>query len=100
MLSWVYGPKAPKDGSHRVYDPTKSGSPVQGDTFSIQYMNGNGASGNVVRDTVAFGAVSVPGVAIGVADTVGLGDYPDGMIGLGFKGQCMCSISCPRRACS
>lgn len=63
-------------------------------------MTGSGASGNVVRDTVAFGAVSVPGVAIGVADTIGPGSYPDGMIGLGFRSPCMCSIASPCRACS
>jgi len=53
-------------------------------------MTGSGASGNVVKDTVTFGAVSVPGVAIGVADTIGPGIYPDGMIGLGFRSPCMC----------
>lgn len=60
-------------------------------------MTGNGASGNIVRDTVAFGTVSVPGVAIGVAETIGPGNYPDGMIGLGFRSPCMCRAASPRR---
>ena len=52
-------------------------------------MTGNGASGSVVEDTVAFGSVSVPRMAIGVADNVGAGNYRDGMIGLSWGTACM-----------
>lgn len=85
--SWVYGPGVANPGDHTIYDPSKSSIPTT-DTFTIKYMAGFGASGSVVKDTVAFGSVSVDDVALGVASAVGAGHWPDGMIGLGFKSNC------------
>ncbi len=86
-ISWVYGPGVADPGNHTIYDPSKSSISTD-DTFAIKYMAGFGASGNVVKDTVGFGSVSVHDVALGVASAVGTGHWPDGMIGLGFKSSC------------
>lgn len=68
----------------------------------MTYMAGFGASGTVVEDTVDFGSVSVKDVAVGVASNVGTGDYPDGMMGMGFKDNCMhlVSIQSPKKSCA
>ncbi len=86
-LSWVFGPEVVNPGNHTIYEPSKSSTPTN-DTFSIRYMAGFGASGSVVKDTVGFGSVSVKDVAVGVATEVGDGNWPDGMIGMGFKSSC------------
>lgn len=62
---------------------------MAGENFAIEYENGFSVSGNVVEDTVAFGPVFLPSVAIGVAAEINGGSYADGMIGMGFHSSCM-----------
>ena len=56
------------------------------------YGSGRSVSGHVVQDTVTFGSVSVPYVAIGVADQVADGHWPDGVVGLGWGSNCTLNI--------
>lgn len=93
--SWVYGPQAPNDGSHKVYTPSESSTPIEGESFGITYLTGSRVSGSLVQDTVAFGSVSVPRMAVGVADSVGVGDYLDGMMGLSWGNTRMLSSAYP-----
>ena len=94
---WVYGPKvANSPGKHKIYDETRSSIAITGGQFNLTYDNGNYISGSVVEDTVAFGSVSIPNVAIGIASDVENGTYLDGMIGMGFQNNCArCFISFP-----
>ncbi|KAF4344779.1 endothiapepsin precursor [Fusarium beomiforme] len=89
---WVYGSKAAAaGGSRNRYNASKSTSCEQmtGAKWVIEYGDGSGASGHVVKDTVSIGGLSVDAQAVQVADKVhesfAQQQDVDGLLGLGFS---------------
>ncbi|WOO79873.1 Penicillopepsin-3 [Vanrija pseudolonga] len=87
---WVFSSDLPPDvtANHNVFDYHKSStwSLIPGAKFSIGYQDGSGASGNVGRDTVNLGGLSVKKQAVSIAQQQNNFDTgnSDGLIGLGF----------------
>ncbi|KAL9123712.1 MAG: hypothetical protein Q9217_006885, partial [Psora testacea] len=76
-----------------IYDPSKSPTSqvVKGSGFNVSYMDGSGASGPVVKDTVSIGGGAVPNMPLGVCSDLRYGNYSNGTrdtngpVGLGFR---------------
>ncbi|KAK3380644.1 penicillopepsin [Lasiosphaeria ovina] len=90
---WVFNTQlssAASDG-HQLYNPLKSKTfkMLKGASFSIQYGDESGASGNVGTDTVDIGGVTVPNQAIEMATKVTTSFTEDvdsnGLVGLAFS---------------
>ncbi|KAI9847526.1 MAG: Type I transmembrane sorting receptor [Thelocarpon superellum] len=89
---WVFSSELPQasQANHNAYSPRKSKSfkSLSGYTWSIQYGDGSGASGDVGTDTVVVGGTTVAAQAVELAKQVsssfsqGTGD---GLLGLGFS---------------
>ncbi|KAF5582253.1 endothiapepsin precursor [Fusarium pseudocircinatum] len=89
---WVYGSKvATAGGSSNRYNASSSKTceEMAGAKWSIEYGDGSGASGHVVKDTVSIGGLSVEAQAVQVADKVdesfATQQELDGLLGLGFS---------------
>ncbi|EWG55631.1 hypothetical protein FVEG_13605 [Fusarium verticillioides 7600] len=89
---WVYGSKAATaGGSSNPYNASNSKTceEMAGAKWSIEYGDGSGASGHVVKDTVSIGGLSVEAQAVQVADKVdesfATQQELDGLLGLGFS---------------
>ncbi|KAF4960322.1 hypothetical protein FGADI_969 [Fusarium gaditjirri] len=89
---WVYGSKAATaGGSSNRYNASKSKTyeEMAGAKWTIEYGDGSGASGHVVKDTVSIGGLSVEAQAVQVADEVhesfAQQQDLDGLLGLGFS---------------
>ncbi|KAM0316768.1 hypothetical protein ACHAPQ_011206 [Fusarium lateritium] len=89
---WVYGSKAATAGGSRTrYESSKSKSceDMNGSKWLIEYGDGSGASGHVVKDTVSIGGLSVKTQAVQIADKVhdsfAQQKDVDGLLGLGFS---------------
>ncbi|KAL7756374.1 hypothetical protein ACKLNR_013367 [Fusarium oxysporum f. sp. zingiberi] len=89
---WVYGSKAATaGGSSNRYNASNSKSceEMAGAKWTIEYGDGSGASGHVVKDTVSIGGLSVEAQAVQVADKVhesfAQQQDLDGLLGLGFS---------------
>ncbi|KAF3931080.1 Penicillopepsin [Dactylellina cionopaga] len=87
---WVFSnlmPKSQQTG-HDVYKPGSSAKQIKGATWKIQYGDGSGASGTVVKDTVAIGNTVVKSQAVELAKTVSdsfsSDSFADGLVGLAF----------------
>ncbi|KAL9936252.1 hypothetical protein V8E36_005094 [Tilletia maclaganii] len=73
--------------SSAVYDPTNSRTAVDQDTqFSFPYQNGRTMSGNIWRDTLHIGPLTVRSVAVGVSSTAFL-SQAGGVCGLAPDGS-------------
>jgi Eukaryotic aspartyl protease len=91
--SWTFNTQLPASSTdgHSVYDPTKSktSSPLPGFSWSIQYHDGTSASGNVVKDTVTIGGLSVANQAVELPVSLSeelISDHNvDGLVGIGFS---------------
>ncbi|KAF4446567.1 putative endothiapepsin precursor [Fusarium austroafricanum] len=88
---WVYGSKAAAaGGSRNRYNASKSKAckAMSGAKWLIEYGDGSGASGHVVKDKVSIGGLSVEAQAVQVADKVhesfAQQQDMDGLLGLGF----------------
>ncbi|KAL4731906.1 hypothetical protein ACLX1H_000902 [Fusarium chlamydosporum] len=88
---WVHGSKSATAGGSRTrYNSTasKSCEEMGNAKWLIEYGDGSGASGHVVKDTVSIGGLSVQSQAVQVADKVhdsfAQQRNVDGMMGLGF----------------
>ncbi|KAF5649423.1 endothiapepsin precursor [Fusarium sp. NRRL 52700] len=88
---WVYGSKATAGGSSNRYNASESKTceEMAGAKWTIEYGDGSGASGHVVKDTVSIGGLSVVAQAVQVADKVhesfAQQQDLDGLLGLGFS---------------
>ena len=90
--SWVFSSQlgANAQSGHSVYDPSKSSTsrPLTGETWSITYGDGSGASGNVYADTVKVGATTATSQAVELAQSISAQFQNDvnndGLLGLGF----------------
>lgn len=87
---WVFSPELSNPGNHNLYDPSQSSTSQQlsGESWSIQYQDGSGSSGDVYSDNVTVGGVTVQGQAVEtasqVSDQFANGDS-DGLLGLAFS---------------
>ena len=89
---WVFSSELPasEQSGHGIYNPSKSSTAKieSGETWSISYGDGSGASGNIYADTVKIGAVTVTSQAVECATSVStqfVGDTDnDGLVGLAF----------------
>ena len=90
---WVFNTQlsAADTKGHNVYDPTKSPTKteVNGATFSITYGDNSFAQGNVVKDNVNIGGVTVTQQAVELATKVASSfvtdTASDGLLGLAFS---------------
>ncbi|KAF9504785.1 hypothetical protein BS47DRAFT_1386159 [Hydnum rufescens UP504] len=75
---------------HTIYNPAKSTTAhaTSGLTWNISYGDGSRASGNVYKDTVKLGTLSIPGQAVEVAIRLSSSflssNGSDGLLGLAF----------------
>ena len=80
---------ASEQSGHTLYNPTKTGNVDSGETWSISYGDGSGASGNVYFDTVSVGATTVTKQAVEAAESVSAefesDTASDGLLGLAFN---------------
>lgn len=93
--SWVFSNLTPDSKGHNLYD-TSSGSEESGETWSIGYGDGSGASGTVYADTVVVGGATVTSQAVEAATSVSAGfagGASDGLLGLGYESGNTCSPS-------
>ncbi|GKU05444.1 endothiapepsin precursor [Fusarium langsethiae] len=88
---WVHGSQSAAAGGSRTrYNSTasKSCEEMSDSKWLIEYGDGSGASGHVVKDTVSIGGLSVQAQAVQVADKVhdsfAQQQNVDGLVGLGF----------------
>lgn len=67
---WVMGPKI--SGASKTYDPSSSSSATEmsGSTWQISYGDGSSSSGDVYKDKVTIGNLTVSDQAVEVATTV------------------------------
>ncbi len=89
---WVFSSQlaASSKTGHHVYSSASSSTykALSGYTWSIQYADGSGASGNVGTDTVKIGGTTVTGQAVELAQKVSstfVSDTSDGLVGLSFS---------------
>ena len=90
--SWVFSSElsANSQSGHSVYNPSKSSTSrlLNGETWSITYGDGSGASGNVYADTVKVGATTATSQAVELAESVSAqfqqDTDSDGLLGLAF----------------
>jgi hypothetical protein len=89
---WVHGSQSAAAGGSRTrYNSTasKSCKEMSDAKWLIEYGDGSGASGHVVKDTVSIGGLSVQSQAVQVADKVhdsfAQQQNVDGLLGLGFS---------------
>nr|POE56700.1 penicillopepsin-3 [Quercus suber] len=74
-------------GSHNLYD-TSSGTQEQGQSWTISYGDGSGASGIVFADQVVVGGVTATSQAVEAATSVSssfVSGQEDGLIGMAFS---------------
>ncbi|KAL9611422.1 MAG: hypothetical protein Q9167_003928 [Letrouitia subvulpina] len=89
---WVFSSELPASESngHSVYNPSRSPTAKikSGYTWSIQYGDGSGASGNVYTDTVTVGTTTVTNQAVELAQQISAQFQQDidndGLLGLAF----------------
>ncbi|KAK4695443.1 aspergillopepsin I, partial [Lecanoromycetidae sp. Uapishka_2] len=89
---WVFSSELPAadQTGHSIYTPSgsTSSSIESGETWSISYGDGSGASGNIYADTVKVGAVTVTSQAVECATSISsqfVSDTDsDGLLGLAF----------------
>ena len=86
---WVFSSELPltQQAGHKIYDPSKSSTsqPMPTLTWSIQYIDGSTASGNVYNDTVSVGATEVEEQVVELTQVVSqqmLAEPFDGILGL------------------
>lgn len=75
-----------------MYD-TSSGSQESGETWSISYGDGSGASGTVYEDSVTVGGATVTSQAVEAATSVSsefVSGVSDGLLGLGYESGNTC----------
>ncbi|KAJ5614422.1 Penicillopepsin-1 [Penicillium herquei] len=87
---WVFSTELSKSdqSGHSVYNPSKSGTELSGYTWDISYGDGSSASGNVYKDSVTVGGITVTSQAVEAAETISsefVEDSSDGLLGLGFN---------------
>ncbi|KAJ6787969.1 hypothetical protein PWT90_07075 [Aphanocladium album] len=87
---WVFSSETPNPGSHNLYRPSKSKTAKKqsGETWSIQYADHSGSSGDVYTDSVTVGGLTVKNQVVESAQKVSQqfanGDN-DGLLGLAFS---------------
>lgn len=89
---WVFSSlqSSSQIGSHSIYDISKSSNAklVSGQTWTITYGDGSGATGVVYSDKVAIGSATVTSQAVEAATSVSSSfvsdSLCDGLVGLGF----------------
>ncbi|KAL9125313.1 MAG: hypothetical protein Q9217_005471 [Psora testacea] len=90
---WAFSSElsASSQNGHSVYDPSRSSTSklLSGETWSISYGDGSGASGNVYADTVKVGATTATTQAVELAQSISAQFQQDvnndGLLGLAFS---------------
>lgn len=90
---WVFSSELPKSqqSGHSIYTASKSTSAkkLSGASWSIQYGDGSGASGDVYTDVVNIGGVEFKGQAVEAASKISTqftqDTNNDGLVGLAFS---------------
>ncbi|KAJ5662506.1 Penicillopepsin-1 [Penicillium maclennaniae] len=88
---WVFSTELPssEQSGHSVYNPSKSGTKLNGYTWDISYGDGSGASGNVYTDKVTVGGVTASKQAVEAAQQISSEFQQDvdndGLLGLAFS---------------
>ncbi|KAJ6126646.1 Penicillopepsin-1 [Penicillium sp. IBT 18751x] len=88
---WVFSTELPssEQSGHSVYNPSKSGTKLNGYTWDISYGDGSGASGNVYTDKVTVGGVTASKQAVEAAQQISSQFQQDvdndGLLGLAFS---------------
>lgn len=72
IRSWVFSSETTQKQGQEIYSPGASSTSrqLQGESWSISYGDGSGASGNVFADKVAVGGATVTSQAIEAATSV------------------------------
>ncbi|KAJ5998696.1 Penicillopepsin-1 [Penicillium sp. IBT 35674x] len=86
---WVFSSELPSSerSGHSYYTPGSSATQLSGYTWDISYGDGSSASGNVYKDKVIVGGVTVSSQAVEAAKKISsefIQDTSDGLLGLGF----------------
>jgi aspergillopepsin I len=88
---WVFSSEMPSSQSagHNIYDPSQSSTAAEMDgyTWSVTYLDGSSASGNVYQDTVNVGGTIVAGQAVELAEEASplwVNSPVDGVLGASF----------------
>ncbi|KAJ5652035.1 Penicillopepsin-1 [Penicillium longicatenatum] len=86
---WVFSSElsASQRSGHSYYTPGSSASLMSGYTWDISYGDGSSASGNVYKDKVIVGGITVSSQAVEAAKKISsefIEDTSDGLLGLGF----------------
>ncbi|KAJ5190281.1 Penicillopepsin-1 [Penicillium cinerascens] len=88
---WVFSTELPasEQSGHAVYNPSESGTKMDGYTWDISYGDGSSASGNVYTDTVTVGGVTYSQQAVEAAKKISAefqeDTANDGLMGLAFS---------------
>jgi aspergillopepsin I len=88
---WVFSTlqSSSDQSGHDIYDPSTSGKKLSGETWSISYGDGSGASGVVYADKVVVGGVTATSQAVEAATSVSAEFQQDtdndGLLGLAFS---------------
>ncbi|KAI5917263.1 aspartic peptidase domain-containing protein [Camillea tinctor] len=65
-----------------TYNPSKSSTySLVGDSFSIQYVDGSGATGDYIKDTFTVGGANITNLQMGLAENTNINS---GLLGVGF----------------
>ncbi|XXH05843.1 hypothetical protein Hte_012281 [Hypoxylon texense] len=77
-----------------TYDPSKSStySIVSRDSFSIQYVDGSGAQGDYIKDTLSIGGADIDALQMGLAENSTINS---GLLGIGFAANVAASTPYP-----
>ncbi|KAJ5797701.1 Penicillopepsin-1 [Penicillium pulvis] len=86
---WVFSSELPSSerSGHSYYTPGSSATQMSGYTWDISYGDGSSASGNVYKDKVIVGGITVSSQAVEAAKKISsefVQDTNDGLLGLGF----------------
>ncbi|KAJ5538486.1 Penicillopepsin-1 [Penicillium frequentans] len=86
---WVFSSELPSSerSGHSYYTPGSGATQMSGYTWDISYGDGSSASGNVYKDKVIVGGITVSSQAVEAAKKISsefVQDTNDGLLGLGF----------------
>ena len=90
LRSWVFSSELSHSqlGNHAIYKPSNASSKLSGGSWQISYGDGSSASGDVYKDAVALGGLTVQKQAVEAASHISsqfAQEPSDGLMGLAFS---------------